>query len=68
MLKGGTNSFGVVLMQELEVLAILKGVANIFPHLKGRAQKLLPCPEGGGTQKVLDPQFFHFVAPSPPRN
>ena len=26
-------------------------------------RKVLPCLEGGGVQKVLDPQFSHFVAP-----
>ena len=32
--------------------------------LKGGAQNVLPCLEGG-PQKVLDPRFSHFVAPLP---
>ena len=33
----------------------------------GGAQKVLPCLEqGGGGQKVSDPQFSHFVAPPLP--
>ena len=51
MLKWDTNSFEVVLTQELEVLAILKvcvwggGGAKRFHPLKGRVPKVL---RGGG--------------------
>ena len=34
MLKGATKSFGVVLTQELEVLAILMGGRNKYPPFK----------------------------------
>ena len=67
MLKGGgTKSFGVVFMQWLEVLVILKGGAKSVHSLKGgRARKVLPCLEGGGA-KSFGPMIFHFVAPPLP--
>ena len=38
----------------------------MFPPFKG-GRKFLPCIEvGGGTQKVSDPKFPHFVAPPLP--
>ena len=44
-----------------------KGGWKKFPLFKTGAHKVLPCLDGGGAQKVLDPQFSHFVAP-PPHN
>ena len=63
---GGTTNFEVVLTRDLEVLAIVMGVAKCFYPLRRGVQKVLPCLEGG-TQKGSDPRFSHFVAP-PPRN
>ena len=59
----GTNSFGVVLDSHTEgrvkkVSTLLKGVymcKNVDPVLRG-------------AQKDSDPQFYHFVHLSPPRN
>ena len=72
MLKGGgTRSCEVVLTQELESLATLMGGggAQSFHSIKGGAQKVLPCFDGGGgggsAKKVLDPLFSHFVDPLP---
>ena len=59
---GGTKFWGSF---HTEVLAILKRGAKGFHTLEGRgAQNVLPCLEGG-TQKVSDPRFSHFVAPPP---
>ena len=63
--EGGERSFWVVLTQELEVLAILKGGRQKFSPFKKRARIVLPC-LGEGRQNVSDPQFSHFVAPPPP--
>ena len=54
MLKrgGGTTSFEVVLMQALEVLAMLNKFVTV---LSGG---------GGGSQQVLDPKICHFIAPT----
>ena len=67
MLKGGgTKRLEIVLTQELEVLAILMGGGRKqFKPFKMGARKVLPCLEEGG-RKVLEPRFFHFVAPSSP--
>ena len=44
-----------------------RGVTKSSHSLKGGAQKVLPCLEGGGgAQKVSDPRFSHFVAPPLP--
>ena len=43
MLKGGHNSFEVVLTQELEVLALLNGAQKVSTSLKGRVRKVVPC-------------------------
>ena len=63
---GGRTSFSHIeegggghKLEELEVLAILKGGVQ-----KGGARKVLPCLGGGGTQNNSDPQFSYFVAPS----
>ena len=45
------TSFGVVLTQELDVLAILKGPTQSLDRLES------------GREKVLDQQFSHFVVP-----
>ena len=70
MLKGGggvTISFGGVLAQELDALAILKGGGhNKFPPFKrGVGSFTLSRRPGGGAQKVSDLRFFHFAAPPP---
>ena len=71
MLKRGAQSFEVVLVWELEVLAIVmvggpKGFHPLKKRGGGEAQKVLPCLEGGGeAQKVLVLRFFHFLAPTP---
>ena len=59
MLKGGTNSFEVVLTWELEVLPLVMGCAKSFHPLKGWAQQVLPCLEDGGDV------FFPFCSPPP---
>ena len=52
---GGTQSFEVVLTQELEVLAILMEVGGgghqKFPSFKRGARKIVVCLEGGGGRK-----------------
>ena len=49
MLKGDTKSFEVLIIWELEVLAIqLGGTTSFHPLKRGRAGKVLPCLEGGG--------------------
>ena len=58
MLTRGIKGFGVVLTRVLEVLTILEGGGT----------EVLPCLEERGTQKVTNPQFYHFVAPPPPPN
>ena len=67
ILKRGTKGFGVVLTRVLEVLTILNGggAQKVSTLQKGGCKKCLPCLEGG-SQKVSDPQFSHFVAPPPP--
>ena len=64
----GITSFEVVLMWELEVLAIVMGGggAKSFHPLKAGRRKLYPVLRGGGGAKSFDPQFFHFVAPLSP--
>ena len=66
--EGGTNSFEipVVLTQELEVIAILKGGGGQnVSTLKGRRKKIT-LSRGGWAQKVSNPQCSHFVAPPLP--
>ena len=64
MLKVGTTCFEAVLTWELEVLAILKGAQKVFTlYLRGGAKR--STLSWGGGAKVLDLQFFHFVAPLP---
>ena len=72
VLKGGgpTQSFEVVLMQELGVLAILMGGTQSFHPLKGGGRKDLPCIpvlRGGGRTKFLT-RDFPILLPPPPRN
>ena len=57
--RGGTQTFEVVLTQELEVLAILMGGGRLkFPPFKrGGAQKVLPCLKGGGAKSFGPPEF-----------
>ena len=71
MLKGGgggTQSFEVVLTQELEDSAILKrggGAKSVHP-LKGKGSRnAVPCLEGCVAQTVFDTQFSHFGVPPP---
>ena len=52
---GGTESFGVVLTRELEVLAILKGVQNIFTLSKFYSV----LRGGGGFSSPLRPSDVH---------
>ena len=56
---GGTESFGVVLTRELEVLAILKGAHP----LKGKGEKLYPVlrGEGGGGRKKFRTHDFPIL-------
>ena len=58
MLKGVTNSFEVVLTQDLEVLTLLMGVSKGFHPLKGSVgrKKFYAVLRGGGGEKVCDPQ------------
>ena len=58
MIKGDTQSFEVVLTQELEVLAIVMG---------GGAQQVVPCLEGGGGAESFGPTIFPFCS-HPPHN
>ena len=53
ILKGGTTRFGVVLTQELEVLAILYRRAKSFRPLKGRGRKRFYPVLRGGAENVL---------------
>ena len=52
-----TNSFGLVLTWELEVLAILKGGAKSYYPLKGGGghERFYPVLRVGGAQNVSDP-------------
>ena len=61
---GGTESFGVVLTRELDVLTILKGAHP----LKGRGEKLYPVlrGEGGGGAKSFGLAIFLFCSPTSP--
>ena len=66
--KWGTTSFGVVLIRELEVLAIMKGVGvghkKCFHPLKGgEVQNVLDCLE---RLKASDLRFSNFVDSPPP--
>ena len=63
---GGTQCLEVVLTRTLESLAIMKGRTKSPPPLplKGGPRKLSWW-EGGGAQKLSDPQFSHFVGPPP---
>ena len=69
MLKGGgggglgTKSFGVVLTQVLEVLAMLYGGAKRFYPLTGRAQNVSPCLEAW--RKKLWTCNFPILYPPP---
>ena len=71
MLKGGGHNkfwghFYVVARSFSHIVGPRGGGAKSFYILKGGggSQKVLPCLEGGGgAQIVLDPQFFHLVAP-----
>ena len=59
MLKGVTNSFQVVLTQELEVLTLLMGVSKGFhPLKKGGSQQVLRCLEGGGRKQFVTRRFL----------
>ena len=60
---GVTKSFGVVLTQEIEVLAILKVGGKKFSPYKV-VVKGFNCLEGG-VQKVSVPRFSHFLVPPP---
>ena len=65
MLKKG----GVVYTQYLQVLAILKGVAQKVSTLlkrEGGLHNIVLYLEGGGAQKVSYLRFSHFVVPPSP--
>ena len=72
---GGTTSFEVVitkfflvLIQKLEVLAILMGgggVAKSFHPLKGGTRTVFPCLEREGGTKSFRPGIFLFFSPPP---
>ena len=49
---GGTESFGVVLTQELAVLAILYGGAKHFHTLRGPAKSFTVLRGRGGAEKI----------------
>ena len=57
---GGHTSFEVVVIWELEVLAILMGGAKRFHSLRRGRKSFYPVLRA---QKVSDPRFSHFVAP-----
>ena len=64
----GTTSFEVALTWKLNVLAIVLGIGakSLHPLKKregGGRKKLYPVLRG--VEKVLNPRFFHFVAPTP---
>ena len=68
LLPGWTgHCFKVVLISELEVLAIVMGGAQKVSTLQkgGGAQTVLPCLQGGGGRKSFGPAISHFVAPLP---
>ena len=58
---GCTASFGVVLTQELRVLAIVEGLVINFHPIKRGARKGFTLSWEGGGQVSRNPQFFHFV-------
>ena len=63
---GGTKCFGVVLTQELEVLAILNGGVKCSHPLKkklGGRKRFYPVLRWEGGQKVSELRFSHFVTP-----
>ena len=74
MLKGGTNSFRVVLTQALEILAMLKRMwrgggrmaqgVSVLSEIGGRKRSCLEG--GGGGQKFLTGGFFPFFVSLPP--
>ena len=61
-----TKRIEVVLTHEPKVLAILMGGGGHGKFHPRGDKEVLPCLEGGGGLKVLDPRFSHFVAPPPP--
>ena len=65
---GGTKRFGVVLTQELKMLAILEGVGAIDVHplkkKRGGGTKSFTLSWGGGA-KSLGPTIFPFAGPPP---
>ena len=64
---GCTHIFELVLIQKLQVLAILKGVGEkSFHPLKGAAQTVLLCLMGGRAHRFRT-KDFPFCSP-PPRN
>ena len=62
------TSFEVILTQELEVLAILKGVqkaSSLYKQGRGWRNSFTRL-EGWGVQQISEPQFFSVLAPPPP--
>ena len=64
---GGTAGFGVVLTQELEVLAIVEGLVINFHPIKRGARKFYPVlGGGGGAGGEQKPAIFPFCLALPP--
>ena len=63
----GTKCIEVVLTQELDVLAILKGGTTSFRPIKrgGGAQRILQCLEEEGAPTKSRPKIFQFCSPPP---
>ena len=61
-----TNSFGLVLTWELDVLAILKGDAKSYYPLKGGGHdKFYPVLRVGGCAKCFRPAIIPYCSPHP---
>ena len=63
--EGGTKSFGEVLAQVLEVLAMMKGGGALCKRREGHEQFNLVL--RGGDTKSFEPVILSFCSP-PPRN
>ena len=52
-------------MGPVEFQLCCRGVQKGFSSFKGVCKKFCPVVRGRGHKRVLDTQFFHFVAPLP---
>ena len=65
MLEVGHKSSGLILILELEVLAILKGDAKSFYPLNGGGARRVLSHLEGGRAKCSRPAIFSFWRPPP---